>query len=94
MTKFFDLASGPFLLRNCPLASVLLVITAGVVMSSTQKVLLDRFDILLNYAQLAEVLQRRPDGLRITLSQTEGDWARRVFKGCDACWLPPPAPPL
>jgi hypothetical protein len=47
-------------------------------MSSTQKTLVDRFGVLLNYAQLAEVLQRRPDGLRLSLYTSKSDWARRV----------------
>jgi hypothetical protein len=34
--------------------------------------------VLLNYAQLGEVLQRRPDGLRITLLRCQGEWAREI----------------
>jgi len=47
-------------------------------MSATYKALLDRFGVLLNYEQLGEVLQRRPDGLRITLHRGDGQWARDI----------------
>jgi hypothetical protein len=47
-------------------------------MSSTYKALVERFGILLNYAQLGEVLQRRPDGLRLSLCKARGEWTQRV----------------
>jgi hypothetical protein len=47
-------------------------------MATTHKVLLDRFGLLLNYAQLAEVLKRRPDGLRLSLCRPKGECEQRV----------------
>ena len=47
-------------------------------MSATYKALVDRFGILLTYAQLGEVLQRRPDGLRMTMCKGAGEWAREM----------------
>ena len=60
------------------LGSELLPNISGAVMSATYKALLDRFGVLLNYQQLGEVLQRRPDGLRITLHKGQGEWARAI----------------
>ena len=47
-------------------------------MSSTQKTLVDKFGVLLNYAQLAEVLRRRPDGLRLSLYTSKSEWVQRI----------------
>ncbi len=41
--------------------------------------LLQRFGLLLSIAQLATVLDRSPDGLRISLRATNG-WAQRINK--------------
>lgn len=41
--------------------------------------LLQRFGPLLSIAQLATVLDRSPDGLRISL-RTTNDWAQRINK--------------
>jgi hypothetical protein len=46
--------------------------------TATQRDLLDRFGVLLNYEQLATVMKRRPDGLRICLSQDNKQWAKKV----------------
>ncbi|MEP7311824.1 MAG: hypothetical protein ABI859_04535 [Pseudomonadota bacterium] len=47
-------------------------------MTSTQETLIKKFGVLLSYEQLAEVLQRRPDGLRLSLYTSKSDWAQRV----------------
>jgi hypothetical protein len=47
-------------------------------MRSTLDVLVNRYGLLLNYGQLAEVLGRQPQGLRISLSRPRDEWARRV----------------
>ena len=47
-------------------------------MSATQKALIERFGVLLNYEQLGEVLQRRPDGLRLSICQGKSEWVRRI----------------
>lgn len=47
-------------------------------MTTTATVLLEKYGLLLTYQQLAEVLCRQPEGLRISLSQGRDDWARKV----------------
>jgi hypothetical protein len=47
-------------------------------MSATQKALIERFGVLLNYEQLGEVLQRRPEGLRLSICQGKSEWVRRI----------------
>ena len=47
-------------------------------MSETYKTLTDRWGVLLSYEALGQVMDRSPDGLRLSLAQNRSDWARRV----------------
>ncbi|KKO71542.1 hypothetical protein [Kerstersia gyiorum] len=47
-------------------------------MSATLTTLKERYSVLLTLAQLAEVLNRSPDGLRISLSSSQSDWADQI----------------
>ncbi len=47
-------------------------------MSETYKTLTDRWGVLLSYEALGQVMDRSPDGLRLSLSANRSDWARRV----------------
>jgi hypothetical protein len=47
-------------------------------MNKTADVLIERFGVLLNYKQLAEVLGRQPDGLRISLCRPRDEWTRKI----------------
>lgn len=48
-------------------------------MTDTARILIERYGVLLTYAQLAEVLGRRSaDGLRISLSRPHDEWLRRI----------------
>jgi hypothetical protein len=47
-------------------------------MSSMQKLLVDRWGALINQRQLAQILQRQPDGLRVSLARPTSEWARRL----------------
>jgi hypothetical protein len=46
--------------------------------SETYKTLADQWGVLLNYEALGKVMNRSPDGLRLSLAQNRSDWARRV----------------
>jgi hypothetical protein len=47
-------------------------------MSETYKTLADRWGVLLSYEALGQVMDRSPDGLRLSLAQNRSDWARRI----------------
>lgn len=47
-------------------------------MSATLTTLKERYSVLLTLGQLAEVLNRSPDGLRISLSSSQSDWADQI----------------
>lgn len=47
-------------------------------MSETSKLLIERYGLLLTYTELAEVLGRSPDGLRISLSNPRDVWTQRL----------------
>jgi hypothetical protein len=47
-------------------------------MSETYKTLADRWGVLLSYKALGQVMDRSPDGLRLSLAQNRSDWARRI----------------
>jgi hypothetical protein len=47
-------------------------------MSPTHTALKERYSVLLTLSQLAEVLNRSPDGLRISLSSSHSDWASQI----------------
>jgi hypothetical protein len=47
-------------------------------MSETYKTLTDRWGVLMSYDALGQVMDRSPDGLRLSLAQNRSDWARRV----------------
>ncbi len=47
-------------------------------MSETYKTLADRWGVLLSYEALGQVMDRSPDGLRLSLAQNRTDWAQRV----------------
>jgi len=46
--------------------------------STTYQTLLQQFGVLLSYTQLASLLKRSPDGLRISLSRPRDEWAQRI----------------
>lgn len=46
--------------------------------SETYRTLADRWGVLLSYAALGQVMNRSPDGLRLSLAQNRSDWARHV----------------
>jgi hypothetical protein len=47
-------------------------------MTTTHKTLLDNYGLLLNFDQLAKILQRKPDGLRMSLQSPSSAWAREI----------------
>lgn len=47
-------------------------------MTSTFAILKDKYSVLLTLPQLAEVLSRSPDGLRISLATSRSEWARHI----------------
>lgn len=47
-------------------------------MSTTLAALKERYSVLLTIAQLAEVLNRSPEGLRISLSSSHSEWANQI----------------
>jgi hypothetical protein len=47
-------------------------------MSETYRTLADRWGVLLSYEALATVMDRSPDGLRLSLAQNRSPWARRI----------------
>lgn len=47
-------------------------------MSSTLTALKERYSVLLTLGQLAEILNRSPDGLRISLSSSQSSWADQI----------------
>lgn len=47
-------------------------------MSETYKTLTEKWGVLLSYEALGQVMNRSPDGLRLSLAQNRTDWARRV----------------
>lgn len=47
-------------------------------MSETYRALIERYGVLLSYGQLAEVLGRQPDGLRISLARQRDEWTIRI----------------
>lgn len=47
-------------------------------MSMTLNTLKERYSVLLTLSQLAEVLNRSPDGLRISLSSSQSEWADQI----------------
>jgi hypothetical protein len=46
--------------------------------TKTYDTLVERYGVLLDYKQLAEIFQRSPDGLRISLSSPRDDFTRRL----------------
>jgi hypothetical protein len=46
--------------------------------SATLKALLERWGVLLTYESLGQVMNRSPEGLRLSLAQNRSDWARHV----------------
>jgi hypothetical protein len=49
-------------------------------MSETYKTLTDKWGVLLSYEALGQVMNRSPDGLRLSLAANRSDWAQRVNK--------------
>jgi hypothetical protein len=47
-------------------------------MSQTYRTLSERWGVLLSYEALGQVMDRSPDGLRLSLAQNRSDWAHRV----------------
>lgn len=47
-------------------------------MSTTLIALKERYSVLLTMVQLAEILNRSPEGLRISLSSSHSDWANQI----------------
>ncbi|EON18473.1 hypothetical protein C265_17307 [Cupriavidus sp. GA3-3] len=47
-------------------------------LTSTFAILKDKYSVLLTLQQLAEVLSRSPDGLRISLATSRSDWASHI----------------
>lgn len=47
-------------------------------MSETYRALIERYGVLLSYGQLAEVLGRQPDGLRISLARQRDEWTIQI----------------
>lgn len=47
-------------------------------MTTTLAALKERYSVLLTLNQLSEILDRSPDGLRISLSKSRADWARHI----------------
>jgi hypothetical protein len=46
--------------------------------TTTLAALKERYSVLLTLDQLAEILDRSPEGLRISLSTSRADWARHI----------------
>jgi hypothetical protein len=47
-------------------------------MTATQKELLERWGVLMDYTALGAVMHRSRDGLRLSLAKNGTDWARRI----------------
>lgn len=47
-------------------------------MTTTLAALKERYSVLLTLDQLAKILDRSPEGLRISLSTSRADWARHI----------------
>ena len=47
-------------------------------MNTTLAALKEKYSVLLTLNQLAEILDRSPDGLRISLSTSHSNWAQRI----------------
>ncbi|MEX3629297.1 MAG: hypothetical protein VB138_07210 [Burkholderia sp.] len=47
-------------------------------MTTTFSTLQERYSVLLTLEQLAEILDRSPEGLRIGLTTSRSDWAKRI----------------
>jgi hypothetical protein len=54
--------------------------TPASIRSGTHQALLDRFGLFLSYQELAEVLKRDPEGLRLSLSRDSQGWALEINK--------------
>jgi hypothetical protein len=47
-------------------------------LSETHKTLIDKWGVLLNYEALAQVMNRSPDGLRLSLARGGSDWIQKI----------------
>ena len=47
-------------------------------MTTTLATLKEKYSVLLTLEQLAEILNRSPEGLRISLTTSRSDWARLI----------------
>jgi hypothetical protein len=47
-------------------------------MTATLATLKERYSVLMTLDQLAEILDRSPEGLRISLSTSGSDWVRHI----------------
>lgn len=47
-------------------------------MTATLATLKERYSVLITLDQLAEILDRSPEGLRISLSTSRSDWVRHI----------------
>jgi hypothetical protein len=47
-------------------------------MSETYRTLAERWGVLLSYEALATVMDRSPDGLRLSLAANRSSWAQRI----------------
>ncbi|MEX3556337.1 MAG: hypothetical protein VB131_07230 [Burkholderia gladioli] len=47
-------------------------------MTTTFSTLQERYSVLLTLEQLAEILDRSPEGLRISLTTSRSDWAKHI----------------
>ncbi|VVD95402.1 plasmid-related protein [Pandoraea morbifera] len=47
-------------------------------MATTSSTLTEKYSVLLTLSQLAAILDRSPEGLRISLSRSSSDWATKI----------------